>query len=138
MKPRNRERLLTSLLWGGVAAAGQYTMLLLTIIQRIHVRFPAGVPEFYVDPRGPIRLTKDLTLRVVWALTIAYAAVVVILVYSRPQVNSRRAWVAFGFLAIAFSALAALADPLWGLIALADFALLYPILRDSGRRIPSS
>ena len=60
MNPRKRERLLTSLLWGGVAAAGQYTMLFLTIMQRIHVRFPASMPEFYVDPRGPIRLTKDM------------------------------------------------------------------------------
>ncbi len=105
-------------------------MLFLTIIQRIHVRFPAGVPEFYVDPRGPIRLTKDFALTSVWALTIAYAGVVVILVYSRPKLRSRRSWIAFGLLAMASSALAALADPLWGLIVVADFASLYPLLRD--------
>lgn len=136
MNPRKRERLLTSLLWGGVAAAGQYTMLFLTIIQRIHVQFPAGIPEFYVDPRGPIRLTKDEALTAVWALTTVYAVVVFILIYVRPHLG-RQARIAFGLLAIAFSALTALADPLWGLIILADFALLYPLLKDRMRGIPS-
>ncbi len=111
-------------------------MLFLTIINRIHVRFPAGVPEFSVDPRGPIRLTKDVALTAVWALTIAYALVVVILIYFRPHLD-RQARVAFGLLAMASSALTALADPLWGLIILADFALLYPLLTDRMRGIPS-
>lgn len=133
MNPSKRESVLTSLLWGSVAAAGQYTMLFLTIIQRIHVRFPAGVPEFYVDPRGPIHLTKDVALAAVWVLTIAYAVVVAITVYFRPHLSGR-AWGAFRLLATASSGLAALADPLWGLIILADFALLYPLLRARGRR----
>ncbi len=111
-------------------------MLFLTIIQRIHVRFPAGMPEFYVDPRGPIRLTKDVALTAVWALTIAYAVAVAILVYFRPH-PSRQALVAFGVLAMASSALLALADPLWGLIILVDFALLYPMLRDRAQGMPS-
>ena len=121
------EQLLTSLLWGGVAAVGQYTMLFLTIIRRIHVRFVNDAPVFHVDPRGPIRLTKDTALTSVWILTVAYGLAVALLVYFRPRL-SRGAWIAAGILAVVLSALAALTEPLWGLILLADFAALYPIL----------
>jgi len=121
------DRLLTSLLWAGVAAVGQYTMLFLTIIQRIHVRFVNDAPVFYVDPRGPISLTKDSALSSVWVMTVAYGLLVALLVYFRPQPN-RGAWIAIGVLTVALSAIAALAEPLWGLIVLADFAVLYPVL----------
>ena len=122
-----RDHLLTSLLWGGVAAVGQYTMLFLTIIQRIHVRFANDAPVFYVDPRGPIRLTKDSALSSVWVMTAAYGLLVALLVYFRPH-PSRGAWITIGVLAMALSAIAALAEPLWGLIILADLAALYPAL----------
>jgi hypothetical protein len=122
-----RNRALTSLLWGGVAAVGQYTMLFMTIIQRIHVRFVNDAPVFYVDPRGPIPLTKNSALSSVWVMTVAYGLLVALLVYFRPH-PSRGAWIAIGVLAATFSAIAALAEPLWGLIVLADFVALYPVL----------
>jgi len=122
-----KDKILTSLLWGAVAAAGEYTMLFLTIIRRIHVRFEQDAPVFYVDPRGPISLTKDTALSSVWVMTIAYGLLVTLVAYFRPQ-PSRRAWVAIGVLAVALSAFAALAEPLWGLILLADFAAFCPVL----------
>jgi hypothetical protein len=127
MTERTRDRLLTSLLWGGVAAAGQYTMLFLTIIRRIHVRFENEAPVFYVDPRGPIRLTKTMALSTVWVLALVYGLVVALLVYLRPRLN-RRTWIATGFVAVGLCALAALAEPLWALVVLADCVALYPVL----------
>jgi hypothetical protein len=127
MAKGKRDRALTSLLWGGVAAVGQYTMLFMTIIQRIHVRFVHDAPVFYVDPRGPIPLTKNSALSGVWVMTVAYGLLVALLVYFRPH-PSRRTWITIGVLAVTLSAIAALAEPLWGLIVLADFAALYPAL----------
>jgi hypothetical protein len=127
MTKENRDRVLTSLLWGGVAAVGQYTMLFMTVIQRIHVRFANEAPVFYVDPRGLIPLTKDSALSSVWVMTVIYGLTVILLVYSRPR-PSRGAWIAVALLAVTLSVIAALAEPLWGLIVLADFASLYPVL----------
>jgi hypothetical protein len=101
-------------------------MLFLTIIQRIHVRFENEAPVFYVDARGPIRLTKTTALSVVWALTLVYGSVVALMVFLRPRLN-RRAWIATGFVAAGLCALAALAEPLWALVILADYVALYPI-----------
>jgi hypothetical protein len=127
MTEREKERLWTSLLWGTVAGAGQYTGLFLTIIQRIHVRFENEAPVFYVDPRGPILLTKSMALSIVWLMTVGYGIIVTLLVYFRPSLNRNRRAV-IGFMALLLAAVAALAEPLWGLIVLADFAILYPIL----------
>jgi len=123
-----RERWLTSLLWGGVAAVGQYTMLFLTIISRIHVRFVDNAPVFYVDPRGPISLSKDTALGSVWAMAVLYGLLVGLLVYWRPR-PGRRVWILTGVLAVALAVLAALAEPWWGLIILVDAAALYPLLK---------
>lgn len=122
-----KDRLLTSLLWGAVAAVGQHTMLFLSIIRRIHVRFENEAPVFFVDPQGPITLTKDTALFSVWVMTIAYGLLVALLVYFRPR-PSRGAWVVMGVLALTLSTIAALAEYLWGLIILASFVALYPIL----------
>jgi hypothetical protein len=136
MTKGKRDQLLTSLLWGCVAAVGQYTMLFLTIIQRIHVRFENDAPVFYVDPRGPIPLTKDSALSSVWVMTVAYGLLVALLVYFRPH-PSRGAWIAIGVLTVALSVVAALAEPLWGLIVLAGFAALYPVLATNARTMES-
>jgi len=123
-----REHWLSSLLWGGVAAVGQYTMLFLTIIRRIHVRFAGTAPVFYVDPRGPISLSKDSALVGVYVLTLLYGLLVGLLVF-RPPRPGRRAWIVAGVLAVALAILAALAEPWWGLIILADALVLYPLLK---------
>lgn len=136
MTKGKRDQLLTSLLWGGVAAVGQYTMLFLTIIRRIHVRFEHDAPIFYVDPRGPIPLTKDSALSSVWLMTAVYGLLVALLVYFRPH-PSRGARIAIGVLAVGLAAVAGLAEPLWGLIVLADFAALYPVLAAKVRTIES-
>lgn len=136
MTKGKRDLLLTSLLWGGVAAVGQYTMLFLTVIRRIHVRFENDAPVFFVDPRGPIPLTKDSALSSVWVMTVAYGLLVALLVYFRPH-PSRGAWIAIGVLAVALSVAAALAEPLWGLIVVADFAALYPVLATKARTMES-
>jgi hypothetical protein len=137
MAKGKRDRALTSLLWGGVAAVGQYTMLFMTIIQRIHVRFVNDAPVFYVDPRGPVPLTKNSALSSVWFMTVAYGLLVGLLVYFRPHA-SRGAWMTIGVLAVTLSAIAALAEPLWGLIVLADFVALYPVLVTGGGTRESS
>jgi hypothetical protein len=123
-----RDTALASLLWGAVAAVGEYTMLFLTIIQRIHVRFENEAPVFFVDPRGPIILTKDVALSTVWAVTVAYGILVTTVFYLRPRPR-RAARVVLALAAIVLAAVAALAEPLWGLIVLADFLVLYPLLR---------
>jgi hypothetical protein len=102
-------------------------MLFLTIIGRIHVRFANEAPVFSVDPRGPIRLTKDTALASVWAMTIAYGLLVIALVYLRPHLG-RRLRFAAAIAAVALAAVAALAEPWWGLIVLADFIALCPLL----------
>jgi len=137
MAKGKRDRALTSLLWAGVAAVGQYTMLFMTIIQRIHVRFVNDAPVFYVDPRGPIPLTKDSALSTVWVMTVAYGLLVALLVYFRPH-PSRGAWITIGVLVMTLSAIAALAEPLWGLIVLADSVALYPVLVTRKRTRESS
>ncbi len=124
----NKDQVLSSVLWGAVAAVGQYTMLFLSIIGRIHVTFVHEAPVFSVDPRGSIVLTKDTALTAVWVLTIAYGLLVMALVYLRPRL-SRRMGIALAAVAIALAAVAALAEPWWGLIVLGDFAALYPVLR---------
>jgi len=121
-----KERWLSSLLWGGVAAVGQYTMLFLTIIRRIHVRFANSAPAFSVDPRGPISLSKDSALVIVYALTLLYGLLVGVLVLLRPH-PGRRTWIVAGVLAVALAILAALAEPWWGLIILVDALALYPL-----------
>ena len=132
MTRRERDRVLASLLWGGVAAVGQYTMLFLSIIGRIHVHFPLDSPVFYVDPRGPIPLTKDTALSSVWIMTVLYGLVVTLVAYANPR-PSKRAWIVIGVLVLTFSGVAALAEPVWGLTILADFAALYPWLAGNMR-----
>ena len=123
-----RENLLASLLWGGVAAVGEFTMLFLSIIGRIHVSFANQAPVFAVDPRGPIVLTKDTALATVWGLSILYAVIVAVLTYLGPRrARSFRAPLIVGFLIS--SVVAALAEPLWGLALLASLAALYPLLK---------
>ena len=128
VKQWNKDQALAGVLWGAVAAVGQYTMLFLSIIGRIHVTFANEAPVFSVDPRGPIVLTKDTALTSVWILTIAYGLLVIVLAYLKPRL-SRRMWIAAGAAAIVLAAVAALAEPWWGLIVLAGFAALYPVLR---------
>ncbi len=127
MKRWPKDKLLASLLWGSVAGVGQYTMLFLTIIRRIHVRFVNNAPVFYVEPQGLIPLTKDTALASVWLLTVLYGLLVTFVTYSRPQPH-RGGWIALGVTATALAITTALAEPLWGLIILADLAVLYPIL----------
>jgi hypothetical protein len=127
MTNSQKDRVLTSLLWGAVAAIGQYTMLFLSIIRRIHVHFEHEAPVFSVDPQGVIPLTKDTALSSVWMMTIAYGLLVTLLVYFRPQ-PSRSAWILMGALAVTLSVIAALAEYLWGVIILASFIALYPVL----------
>ncbi|MBC7232758.1 MAG: hypothetical protein H5T68_05905 [Chloroflexi bacterium] len=135
MTNSQKDRVLTSLLWGAVAAIGQYTMLFLSIIRRIHVHFEHEAPVFSVDPQGLIPLTKDTALFSVWMMTIAYGLLVTLLVYFRPQ-PSRSAWILMGALAVTLSVIAALAEHLWGVIILASFIALYPVLahRKEARR----
>ncbi len=121
-----QDRVFKSLLWGGVAAVGQYTMLFLSIVRRIHVRFE-GIPIFWVDPSGPIALTKDSALTSLWAMTVAYGLLVVAIVYLRPRLR-RRGWMGSALLALALAVVAALAEPLWGVVVAADFMFLIPLL----------
>ena len=106
-------------------------MLFQSVIGRIHVRFVNEAPAFSVDPRGPIVLTKDSALTAVWLMTIAYGLLVIALLYLRSR-WSRRAWLTAALLAIVLAVLAALAEPWWGLIALADFGVLYLAHRAPG------
>ena len=131
------EHLWASLLWGGVAAMGQYTMLLLTIIRRIHVSFPGNTPTFSVDPRGPLVLSKDTAHTSVWVLSLAYAVAVALLVYFRPHLRGNARWL-FAVLGVVLSSLAALADPWWGLVVLVDSVVVYWILATPrGLALPS-
>ena len=123
-----RESALASILWGGVAAVGQFSMLFLSIIGRIHVHFVNQAPVFTVDPRGPVTLTKDTALTAVWVLSVAYAAAVAMLVYFRPTLSrGMRIVLVVSFCAVAL--LAALAEPWWGLVLLGDLVALHPLLR---------
>jgi len=103
-------------------------MLFLIIVQRIHVRFENDAPVFDVDPRGLIRLTKNGALSMVWVMTVLYGLIVSWVVYQRPRL-SRRAWTSVGVLAVILPALATLVEPLWSLVIVANFAVLYPVLR---------
>jgi len=127
MTKGQRDRAITSLLWGGVGAVGQYTMLFLTIVRRIHVRFVNDAPVFYVDPQGPLSLSKDTALSGVWVMTVLYGLLVSLVAYLRPR-PGRAAWFVIGTLALTFSVIAALAELWWGLIVLADFAAVCPWL----------
>ncbi len=128
MLASRKETLLTSLLWGGVAAVGQFTMLFLSIIGRIHVTFVDEAPVFSVDPRGPIVLTKDSALAAVWALSITYSIAVAVMVYvGHIRTRNARALIVISFLIVALCA--GLAEPLWGLALLASLGALYPLLR---------
>lgn len=122
------DQALASVLWGAVAAVGQFSMLFLSIIGRIHVGFSNEAPVFSVDPRGPVHLTKDSALASVWAMTLAYALLVMAVVYLRPSPSKRQCF-ALSLLAAALAAVVALAEPWWGLIVLADLVALYPVLR---------
>lgn len=124
----DKEQVLASVLWGAVAAAGQFTMLFLTVIGRIHVSFVNEAPVFSVDPRGPISLTKDTALGIVWVMTIAYGLLVTALVYVRPRL-SRAMWLTLAIVVAVLAVIAALAEPWWGLIVLGDLVALYPLLR---------
>ena len=126
MTESTKDRVLKSLLWGGVAAAGQYTMLFLSIVRRIHVRFE-GAPIFWVDPSGPIALTKDSALTSVWVMTVAYGLLAVAIACRRPR-PTRRAWTGIAMLTLALAVIAALAEPLWGLVVVADLFFLAPAL----------
>jgi len=123
MSKVQRVRVLTSLLWGAVAAVGQYTMLFLTIVWRIRVRIENGALLFHVDPRGPIPLSKDAALTSAWVMTVLYGLIVGLAEYVRPRL-ARRTWIILVCLAVTFSVIAALAEPLWGLIIFADFIAL--------------
>ncbi len=128
MTVSRRENLLASLLWGGVAAVGEFTMLFLTIIGRIHVTFANQAPVFSVDPRGPISLTKDTALAVVWILTVAYGAIAAVMTYLGPsRVRPLRTTLIVCFLSAAL--VAALAEPLWGLALTVSLVVLYPLLK---------
>jgi hypothetical protein len=127
MSKKRAEHVWASLLWGSVAAIGQHTMLFLTIIRRIHVRFPNNAPTFAVDPYGPIVLTKDAALTSVWVLSLAYGVIVALLMYFRPCLR-RTARVLFAVVGVVLAGLSSLADPWWGLVVLADCAVLYGLL----------
>jgi hypothetical protein len=127
MHKRKRDRMLTSVLWGAVAAAGEFTMLFLTIIRRIHVRFENEAPVFFVDPRGPITLTKNSALSIVWIGTVLYGLLVAFLLYVKPR-PAKVAWITVGSVAAGLVVLAALAESLWGLVVALDCALLFTIL----------
>jgi hypothetical protein len=126
MDKGKRDRVLTSVLWGAVAAMGQFTMLFLTIIRRIHVRFENEAPVFFVDPRGPITLTKNSALTTVWIGTVLFGLLVAVLLYSRPR-PTRAVWIALAGVAAVLVLLAAMAEPLWGLIVALNWALLLAI-----------
>jgi hypothetical protein len=121
------ERTLESLLWGGVAVVGQYTMLFLSVIGRIHVRFEHDAPVFYMEPKGLIPLTKDAALSSVWIMTGLYGLLVTLVAYRRPS-PSKRAWAIVGVLVAVLAVIAALAVPLWGLVIIADLVALLPWL----------
>jgi hypothetical protein len=127
MDERKRDRVLTSVLWGTVAAVGEFTMLFMAIIRRIHVRFENEAPIFFVDPRGPILLTKDSALSIVWTGAVLFGLLVAVLMYVRPH-PTRVLWIALSGVAAALVVLATLAEPLWGLIVALDCALLFAIL----------
>jgi hypothetical protein len=127
MDERQRDHVLSSVLWGAVAAMGQFTMLFLTIIGRIHVRFENESPVFLVDPRGPITLTKNSALAVVWVGTVLYGLLTAVLLYFKPR-PSKSAWIALYSVAAVLALLAALAEPLWGLIVALDAALMFAVL----------
>jgi len=131
MGEMKRDRILSSLLWAGVAAAGEHTMLFLSIIRRIHVRFE-GQPVFWVDPSGPIALTKDVALAIVWLAALCFGLAVLWLAYWRPRPR-RPALVAIAVSMLALSLAAALAEPLWGLIAATDGLIVLALL---GVRLP--
>ncbi len=119
---------MSGLLWGAVAAIGQHTMLFLIIIRRIHVRFENEAPVFSVDPSGPIRLSKDSALSLVWIMAAVYGLAVVLLIYYRPHF-SKRACFGLGVITAVLALAAAMAEPLWGLVLLADFLVVWPVLR---------
>jgi hypothetical protein len=121
-----RDRILSSLLWGSVAAAGEHTMLFLSIIPRIHVRFE-GQPVFWVDPRGPIALTKDAALSVAWLASLCFGLVVAAVGYWRPRPR-RPGRTAVAACMVALSLVASLAEPLWGLAAVVDGMILLAML----------
>ncbi len=132
MNEATKERVLQSLLWGSVAAVGQYTMLFLSIVRRIHVRFE-GAPVFWVDPSGPIALTKDAALTGVWVMTAAYALLVGAIVYWRPRLT-RRGWAGSALMAFALAVIAALAEPVWGAVVVADYLFLFPVFSSRASR----
>jgi hypothetical protein len=132
MTESKKERVLKSLLWGGVAGVGQYTLLFLSIVRRIHVRFE-GVPVFSVDPSGPIVLTKDSALTSVWALSVLYALLVVLVVYRKPRLVQRD-WIGIALLTLVLAVVAALAEPVWGVVVAADLIVLTPVLANWASR----
>ncbi len=127
MDEHKRDRALASVLWGTVAGLGEFTMLFLTIIRRIHVRFENEAPVFFVDPSGPIALTKNSALWVAWSGTVLYGLLVTLALYFRPR-PTRVAWITLTIAAVGLVVLAALAEPLWGLIVALDLALLFAII----------
>ena len=128
MSVSRKENLLVSLLWAGVAAVGEFTMLFLSILGRIPVPFANQAPVFAVDPRGPIVLTKDAALATVWGLAILYAVIVGVMVHlGSDRVRPHRTVLIVCFVVSAL--VAALAEPLWGLALLVSLAALYPLLK---------
>jgi hypothetical protein len=123
-----QDRVISGLLWAGVAAVGQFTALFLSIVGRIHVRFENEAPLFQVDPRGPIVLTKDSALRAVGLLTVLYAVLVFTIVCWRP-VLGKRGLVLWAGMAIVCGTIAGLAEPVWGLTLALGLLLLVPLLR---------
>lgn len=126
-----RERWVAALLWGGVGIIAQYTALFLTIVQRIQVEFENQAPVISVTPSGPIALTWGAALAAVWAGTFAFGMLVVA-AYVAERRPSRVQWLAGAMAALALAVIAALAEPTWGLVILADALVLAWVLRGKG------
>ncbi len=123
-----RDKLLNSVLWGAVAACGQFTMLFLSVVGRIRVSFVSNAPSFAVDPRGAVALTKDTVLQLVWVLTILFSVMVFWVTYRRPR-PTRRAWVVWGTLGFVLTIAGGLVDPWWAGILLVDGLIIAGVLR---------
>ncbi len=126
MSNERRDQLLAAILWGAVAAMGQYTALFLSIIGRIHVSFVNQAPIFRVAPSA-VPLTKDLALQLVWALTIAFGLLAAGVVYRRPR-PGKRSWVVLTLSVLLVSIAAGLIEPVWAGVVWLDYLALLPAL----------
>lgn len=129
MSREQQENLITAVLWGAVAAMGQYTAMFLSIVGRIHVTFADG-PSFAVSPQGVLPLTKDLALQLVWLSTLAFGLIVAWAVYRRPR-PGKHTWVVTTILVLLLSVVMGLIEPIWGLVVWMDYAAVTPALLDT-------